>query len=121
MPRLEVNMTLSSVYNEKLQTFHLFGKPQVRMLLSPRKACSAKNVVMIPSAPRNKVLRDMLRNKLGEKVYLLFLLGRTGSQEGDKMLKNESDQENDILQGDFHDSYELLTYKVVMGYIWLNR
>ena len=114
-------MTLSSVFDEYSRSFHLFSKSHVQMLLSPEKSCSAKHVMMIPSAPRNRNMRDRVRKQLGQKVFLLFLLGRTGSEEGDKVLEEESEQEKDILQGDFQDSYRILPYKVVMGYIWVNR
>ena len=120
-PSIEVNMTISSVYDEYSQSFHLFTKPHVLMLLSPDQPCTEKHVVMIPSAPRNINMRYMLRKQLGHKVFLLFLLGRTGSEDGDRMLEEESRIEKDILQGDFRDSYRILPYKVIMGYIWVNR
>jgi hypothetical protein len=121
-PSIEVNMTISSVYDEYSRSFHLFSKSYVRMLLSPpHSACSAKHVVIIPSAPKNRGMRDKLRTQLGRKVFILFLLGRTGSEEGDRMLEEESEKEGDILQGDFQDSYRVLPYKVVMGYIWVSR
>ena len=66
-------------------------------------------------------MRDRLREQLGEKVFLLFLLGRTRDEEGDKVLEEESNKEKDILQGDFRDSYRILPYKIVMGYIWVSR
>ena len=92
------------------------------MLLSPTPlSCNKKHVVMVPSAPRNRDMRDRLREQLGEKVFLLFLLGRTKDEEGDKVLEEESNQEKDILQGDFRDSYRILPYKIVMGYIWVSR
>ena len=91
------------------------------MLLSPGKSCTKKHVIMVPSAPKNKNMRDRLRNQLGKRVFLLFLLGRTGSDEGDKMLEKENDEEKDILQADLRDSYRILPYKIIMGYIWVNR
>ena len=56
------------------------------MLLSPRKSCYVKNVVMVPSAPRTRDMRDRLKNKLGKKVYLFFILGRSG-RDGDELIE----------------------------------
>ena len=121
-PALEVNFTIDSVFDDSSLSFHLFSDPQVSMLLSPTPlSCNKKHVVMVPSAPRNRDMRDRLREQLGEKVFLLFLLGRTRDEEGDKVLEEESNKEKDILQGDFRDSYRILPYKIVMGYIWVSR
>ena len=114
-------MTISSVYDEFSHTFTLFSKPGVKMLVSPGLPCSAKHVVMVPSAPRNRAMRDKLRKQLGNNVFLLFLLGKTGTEYGDEILERESVEEKDILQADFQDSYRVLPYKVVMGYIWVHR
>jgi len=120
-PRLDLNLTIDSVFHESSQSFHLFATPSVSMLLSPSKPCQIKHVVMVPSAPRNRDMRNRLREQLGEKVFLLFLLGRTGDEKRDKMLEEESKEKGDILQGDFMDSYRILPYKVVLGYIWVSR
>ena len=47
---------------------------------------------MVPSAPKNRDMRDRLRKKLGRKVYLLFILGRSG-RDGDELIEKESHDE----------------------------
>ena len=91
------------------------------VVLFPKKKCTSKHAVMVPSAPRNQKLRQRLRKQLSKKAFLLFLVGKSGSEDVDKMLEEENDKEGDILQADFIDSYRSLPFKIIKGYIWINR
>ena len=103
------------------QSFDLFTKTGVSMPIKPTKKCEHLHVVLATSAPGNMDLRNRLRDQLRGKAFLVFLLGKTGSMEAEKLLQEESRMKGDILQGDFIDSYRNLAYKTVMGFIWVNR
>ena len=36
-------------------------------------------------------------------------------------LREESEAFGDILQGDFPDTYDFLSHKVIMSFIWVNK
>ena len=120
-PEVSLNLSISSVYDEESQTFNLFNRTRVGVVLFPKKKCTSKHAVMVPSAPRNEKLRWRLRKQLSQKAFLLFLVGKSGSEDVDKMLEEENDKEGDILQADFIDSYRSLPFKIIKGYIWINR
>ena len=120
-PTAEVSLSLSSVFDESQQTFQIFGVPTVSLLLSPKRVCDTQYVVVAPSAPANTLLRNRLRDQLRGKVFLLFILARPNTIEGDRLLREESTKEGDILQGDFKDSYRTVPYKTIMAFIWIKR
>ncbi|KAM7296828.1 beta-1,3-galactosyltransferase 1 isoform X1 [Ixodes scapularis] len=79
-------------------------------------------IVFVTSAPAHKSEREAIRNTWGLHSYLnhrstkvLFLLGRSSK---DTEIKAESQVHNDIIQGDFVDSYDNLTLKSVMMLQW---
>jgi hypothetical protein len=77
--------------------------------------------VIAPSAPRNTGLRDTVRKQFKGKAFVVFLLARPPTVDGDKLLEKENTIHGDILQGDFSDSYSTVPYKTVMGFIWVKR
>ena len=89
--------------------------------MSPVGVCDTEYVVVAPSAPGNTLLRDRLRDQLRGKAFLLFILARPNTVEGDRLLQEESKQDGDILQGEFTDSYSTVAYKTIMSFIWIKR
>lgn len=91
------------------------------MLLSPSNVCNRKHVFLVLSAPKNRKLRDKVREQLEDEVFLVFLLAKSKNENDNILVEKESKEKGDILKGDFEDSWRALAYKVMMGYIWVNR
>ncbi|XP_059615544.1 UDP-GalNAc:beta-1,3-N-acetylgalactosaminyltransferase 1-like [Phlebotomus argentipes] len=80
-----------------------------------------KFIVLIHSAPRKRENRDNIRQSWGGwKVdhRVLFLLGTVESQDLQREIQTESDFFQDIVQGNFVDTYRNLSYKHVMAMKW---
>ena len=88
--------------------------------LSPSRRCEEEHVVMATSTNNNFSYRQRLRARLGQKYFLLFLLG-TSQDRPLSDLAAESQQFGDILQVDNLDQYQALPYKILLGYTWVNR
>ena len=109
------------MFDETLSGFNLFDRKNVSMLLSPTMGCDMRHVVIAPSAPRNTDLRNTVRTQFRGKAFVIFILARPRTEDGDKLLEEENKIYGDILQGDFPDSYSTVPYKTVMGFIWVKR
>ena len=57
----------------------------------------------------------------GVVTKLVFLLGRPEDDEKQAMLEEESSMHGDIIQGDFLDTYHNLSYKAIMGNLWVSE
>jgi hypothetical protein len=73
--------------------------------------CDMKHVVVVPSAPRNIGLRNTVRTQFRGKAFLIFILARPPTEDGDKLFDEENKTHGDILQGDFPDSYRFIWVK----------
>lgn len=83
-------------------------------------------VIFVHSAPAHFSHRKALRETWGHEsnlardgMRLVFLLGETRSQEVQVALEEEHRKYEDLVQGNFVDSYRNLTYKHVMGLKWI--
>ncbi|XP_061191984.1 beta-1,3-galactosyltransferase 5-like isoform X2 [Saccostrea echinata] len=56
-----------------------------------------------------------------ENLRVIFLVGTTSIKTIQKKLEKENSLYNDIIQGEFVDSYRNLTNKGVMGYRWITE
>ncbi|XP_018576170.1 beta-1,3-galactosyltransferase 5 [Anoplophora glabripennis] len=75
-------------------------------------------LILVHSAPKNFAKRIVIRETWGkseENVKILFLLGTTDDIKIEKTLQQENYAHNDLLRGNFLDSYKNLTYKHLMG------
>ena len=52
---------------------------------------------------------------------LAFLLGRPEDEKKQEMLQEENEKHRDIVQGDFLDTYHNLSYKAIMGHLWVSE
>ena len=86
---------------------------------SPVRSCHQDHVVIATSSARNSFYRARLRQQLGEKYFLVFLLGSAGHT--DTNLREESVLYGDILQLDVREEYRALPYKVLAGLVWSKR
>ena len=85
---------------------------------SPRANCDQQHVILATSSAPNTAYRQRLRDQLGNKYFLLFLLG-SGPDQG--LLEDEARQFGDILQAELEEEYRALPYKILLGYVWVNR
>lgn len=79
---------------------------------------STKLLVMVNSAPTNFEGREVIRETWGRKregMSLGFLLGDVENSMLNEHLATENEKFQDLLQGNFVDSYRNLTYKLIAG------
>ena len=50
---------------------------------------------------------------------LVFMLGESERREKQEDIIREAREHGDIVQGSFRDTYRNLTYKTVMGHVWV--
>ena len=55
----------------------------------------------------------------GVSTRLVFLLGATKDAALQRSLEMESRRHGDLVQGDFLDTYHNLSYKAIMGNLWV--
>ena len=51
----------------------------------------------------------------------MFLLGETRKQRDQDLLEIENKEHGDLVQGTFMDTYRNLTYKNIMGKLWISQ
>ena len=101
-------------------------------VLKPNNFCPLNTTVdyliVVNSATNNFQRRLAIRTTFGQAnlfgrltTRCVFLLGRSPDEQVSRGTTAEADQYNDIVQGDFHDSYHNLTLKGVMGLRWINE
>ena len=92
-------------------------------------------IILVPSAQKNIDKRRSIRNTWGQyarqlrlpkpyessSVKLAFLIGKDPNSTDNHVQTHESKMYRDIVFGDFHDSYNNLTRKILQGLIWVNR
>ena len=57
----------------------------------------------------------------GVVTKLVFLLGCPEDDKTQEMLEEENKKHGDIVQGDFLDTYHNLSYKAIMGHLWVSE
>ena len=97
---------------------------------SSRKPRNVFMVVLISSSPENFEVRNAIRRTWGadhlingELLRMLFVLGKPGDQSTEMRtkLKTEDARYKDIVQGNFIDSFQNLTLKIILGLKWITR
>ncbi|XP_068202966.1 beta-1,3-galactosyltransferase 5-like isoform X2 [Palaemon carinicauda] len=95
------------------------------------EVCNASSPFMlaiVPSAIQNKRRREVIRrtwaspslfNRLGMRT--LFIVGATLDQKLQADVEDEATNYNDIIQYNFIDSYQNLTYKTISWLTWVNQ
>ncbi|XP_076308691.1 beta-1,3-galactosyltransferase 5-like [Tachypleus tridentatus] len=83
-------------------------------------------VVFVHSAPKHYHNRQTIRQTWGQETNIVndpfrvvFLIGQVQDQTVQLALEEENHIHQDIIQGNFIDSYRNLTYKYVMGLKWV--
>ncbi|XP_076042132.1 beta-1,3-galactosyltransferase 5-like [Oratosquilla oratoria] len=62
-----------------------------------------------------------LSRKYGIRMAVVFIVGRAKNKKEERILKKESLRYHDMVQGDFEDIYDLLTYKTLAALVWVHR
>ncbi|XP_002738327.1 beta-1,3-galactosyltransferase 1-like [Saccoglossus kowalevskii] len=117
-----------------LQYLHNSGFPtDLKFILSNPYKCERTDVaeadifllVLITSRVANFERRATIRQTWGgtafvasNRVATMFLLGNDNNDKLRKMVRHEKEQFDDIIMGDFVDSYHNLTLKSIMGLKW---
>ncbi|XP_012286095.1 N-acetyllactosaminide beta-1,3-N-acetylglucosaminyltransferase 4 isoform X2 [Orussus abietinus] len=100
-------------------------------ILNPVNICMPPPflLIVICSAVANRKARDAIRNTWANKnnldslynstVSIAFLVGQTDNETLDNAIMEESVENSDIIQEQFHDTYNNLTLKSVMILKWV--
>lgn len=85
-------------------------------------------LIFISTSPQNKAARDAIRATWGHvckteksKIKCLFVLGNASDDNLNMELTKESNENHDMIQMDFKDSYANLTYKTMTGLQWASE
>ena len=79
-------------------------------------------LVLVHSSPDHRALRQTLRetwarNRVGH-IRTVFVVGDPKNKKLTEALRQEGEQQGDLLQGDFVDSYRNLTTKHLFAFTW---
>ena len=70
---------------------------------------------------RTKIRSTWGSNNLNISFRTIFVTGLSKNQTVNSIIKNEFNQFKDIVQGDFIDTYYMLTPKVIMAFKWISK
>ena len=83
-------------------------------------------IVLVHTSTDHFYQREVIRNTWSNislfdanKMRLLFLLGKTETTDNQHLIELESNRFEDIVQGDFIDTYRNLTHKALFGFQWV--
>lgn len=108
--------------NDELNTFLNFN-------INPTELCDSgeKNFIFIYSFTRlnDFLIRQAIRKtwcnlNLFPNIKLVFILGKTNDTDINSQIKNESDLNGDLIQGNFTDTYRNLPYKLLTAFKWIS-
>ena len=119
---------------ESALTDKLIHKHEYEFLINHESICNSDIFILflVLTAPKHFERRQDIRNTWGSiKIYnsaklrIAFLVGEiepaTGDFQVEHKLRDESNQFQDIVQGNFIDTYKNLTYKTVFGLHWMQK
>lgn len=125
---VSVSHQLDTLYDDTSDSFRVLDRDNVTFLIKPHRQCGAeygtRYVFLVLTAPANVEKRDLLRRQIEQRrqdTFLLFLLGKTSSQDLQEQLVSENMIHGDIVQISVMDHYTRLSYKTLSGYIWTSR
>ncbi|XP_013410598.1 beta-1,3-galactosyltransferase 1 [Lingula anatina] len=100
-------------------------------LLNNKEVCKRETkgdlflIVLINSKPTGIKRRRLIRRTWGStktvngtEIRTVYIMGRSNDTNTQRKLQEEQAQYGDLVQIDFHDSYDNLTVKTVMGLRW---
>lgn len=99
-----------------------------RLMITPDRLCDGGSVdvlIVVLSYVTNRISRDAIRSTWGSlcispdsNIRLAFVIGNNLDHDENALLLEESSEFHDILQADFRDTYNNLTYKTMTGLKW---
>ncbi|XP_033117100.1 beta-1,3-galactosyltransferase 1-like [Anneissia japonica] len=121
------SMVLPDYQNVKAYVDTTWNVQKFSDIFSQATSCK-RNIlllVLVTSAPENFEIRASIRktwasvsDKGSTSSQVVFLLGKTYHPATQVLLEDEVQRHDDILQGNFIDSYRNLTLKVQNGFLW---
>ncbi|KAK3107921.1 hypothetical protein FSP39_025238 [Pinctada imbricata] len=110
-------------YPEAISARYIINNPNACYLFK-----TVSCLILVYSKTRYWIARKKLRQTWinathykPQNVVFMFLLGTSDNPKLQEIIKNENTKYQDILQGDFVDSYRNLTNKGVMGFRWVTE
>ena len=120
--------------NKSILTDKFIHKHEYEITMNNEFICDIDTTVLflIITGPKSFENRQLIRTTWGSvKIYnnakfrLAFVVGQLKLEAGDiqikQKLQNENNRYQDIVQGNFIDSYKNLTYKTVFGLHWVQK
>lgn len=115
--RIELDLTLlpKNDYNSLIDIKFQFT---ILNLVCKQKSSDISLLILVHSSVTHFSKRQVIRDTWGRAsatMKIIFLTARASKEDVNVRLKRESDQFEDIVQGDFADTYHNITYKHTMG------
>ncbi|XP_060591470.1 beta-1,3-galactosyltransferase 1-like [Ruditapes philippinarum] len=126
-------ITLKPNFSQMINASQQVSTISAPYLLENKNLCSSvKNLttlIIVHTACDHFTRRQLARQTWANHTFyttigefrILFLLGKPKSETIQKMIRDESEKYEDVLQGSFNDTYHNLTLKGVMAYKWLSE
>lgn len=100
---------------------YLITKSPVKQIKDANNVTLPNFVILIHTNPYHEALRKSIRETWSQsdpRALTYFMLGAVNTTEKQAKIEAEDFEYNDIIQGNFFDSYRNLTYKHVMCLKW---
>lgn len=100
---------------------YLITKPPVKMIKDANNVTLPDFVILIHTNPYHTALRRSIRETWSQadpRALTYFMLGAVNTKQKQAEIEAEDLEHNDIIQGNFFDSYHNLTYKHAMCLKW---
>ena len=113
--------------------------PLPDLLTYPSRPCRPSSflVAIVPSPPGDSATRRVIRGTWGGAIssrrwpgvpgplpaasQVFFVLGTSRHADLARRVQQEAEEHDDLIVGDFHDSYRNLTLKTLAGLSWVSR
>ena len=122
---LETERNPKTRYNPIYEINRLFLIQNIRACESMKRDIYLSVIVLVKSAAINFERRNSIRKTWGSPgncnnatIRTVFLIGLTSDKTAQLKIRKENDRYQDIIQGDFIDSYFNITLKTLMGLKW---
>uniref|UniRef100_A0A8D2D309 Hexosyltransferase n=1 Tax=Sciurus vulgaris TaxID=55149 RepID=A0A8D2D309_SCIVU len=128
LPHVDLKVLEIKDKARKLNMESLRSNPSKYYVLSQSDICKRKNIFLLSlifSSPGNGTRRDLIRKTWGNvtsvqghPILTLFALGMPVMVTTQKEIDKESHKNNDIIEGNFLDSFENQTLKIITMIQW---
>ncbi len=103
----------------------------LKIILNPKKLCNIENntkfiFIYVFTSAKNFKRRSLIRKTwanitLFQNIRVAFIIGKSSDLNIEKEIQIEQKQYNDLIQGNFIDSYRNLSYKSLIAWKWIIR